>query len=346
MANREQAGQRRENMRALLAALRGSEDLTRTELMQTLGLSWACVSALTAALLGDGILCEEKQSPLRERGRIPSRLKLNPRCRLVGIDVNLRGLTVAVCDLYGRPLESRAAPIDPADASRLTASVLAALRPVLDGTGGQVLGIGIAMQGIRARDETGWRFPGLGAAGFSLDLRTAIEAETGLPVLVEHAPNCLLFGLVEAGDRDAVMMVRIDRGIGAALCRNGRFFADGALELGHVVISPDGRRLGELAALNCLKFNERSPDNALHEAGRCLGTALGNLCSLITVDRIILCGDLMQHADTLMPALKASYAKAVLPSQRAAITVEPLTDAAFGAAKLAAVRYPLYHDRI
>lgn len=355
MASREQFLQRRDNLCAILGILRQRGAMTRSEVAQALGLSWACVSELTADLLAGGMIIEEKAAEPGGRGRTPTQLRLSGDKWFLGVDVNTMGLTAAVCDLAGRLLRREKFPIHTADAAALLASVTAAVTAMLGPDASRFLGIGLAMQGIARRDG-GWDFPGPGGS-FRADLSPAVEAEFSLPVLAEHDPNCILFGfedvaLPAAGER-GLMMVRVDRGIGVALCRNGRFFDGGALELGHTVISPAGERLQQSASLDGVErqLGRRlapDPDTgldaaaqaALAEAGRCLGVALGNLGNLIAVDRIVLCGDLMRYAPQLMPALEAAYTGTVLPSQRAVLAVSALTDAAYGAAKLAAVRWP------
>lgn len=71
------------------------------------------------------------------------------------------------------------------------------------------------------------------------------------------------------------------------------------------------------------------------DMGAHLGTALGNLCNLIHLDEILLCGNMVRHAAHFCPSLNENYDKTVLPTGRAAITVIPDANAAFGAARMA-----------
>ncbi|MBQ8357644.1 MAG: ROK family protein [Clostridia bacterium] len=348
MASREQYLQRKENLGAILSEVRRRGEATRNELMEALSLSWACVSDLTAHLLSCGILIEEKCGESGGRGRIPGKLRPAPDKLFLGVDVNLSGLTVSVCDNLFHPVDSERLPIEAAEAGRLTQSVIQAVQGVLKRHGVGCLGIGIAMQGIRRRTSDLWEFPGANGA-FEVALGSPVSQACGLPVLVEHDPNCILYGFSDAKEQGNVLMLRIDNGVGAALCRNGAFADFGALELGHTVVNENGDTLYSLASIRGIEKRlgrslgegiDGAAEEALAKAGTCLGMALSNLCNLISVDRVILCGEMMRYSSYFLQNLKEAYGKHVLKSQEAEISVSKLVNAAFGAAKLAAARYP------
>lgn len=346
VANSEQKTQRLENISAILGALRAQGALTRMELTQQLSLSWACISELTALMLADGLILEEKAEALG-KGRTPLVLRLHTGKCFIGVDVNAMGLTACVCDLAGQKLMQSSHPIHSETEDELVRSVLAAIRATAQAEAADVLAIGLAVQGMRNRTARRRTFPGV-CGEIQLDLATRVSEQLSLPVIEEHDPNCILLGFTQPGDALNRLMVRIDDGVGAALLTREGFFTQGPLELGYCRVSGDSlqswvtRKGLEARAGRPLQALTADPTAQAHfdRAGEALGTALGNLSNLMYLDEIVLCGEMTTHLPRMRQALDEAYACTALPSQRAVIRSVPITDAAYGAAKLAAVRYP------
>ncbi|MBO5783591.1 MAG: ROK family protein [Clostridia bacterium] len=306
VAGVEQHRQKQENMANILELLR-QRNMTRRELCQQAKLSWACVSELVGVLIEKAILVEEKAEDTTQ-GRRPLLLSLNPRKCVLGMDINRIGIAVCLCDLYGEKQKQVIYPVDAGSVQALRHSVDQALAQVTP----QVIGIGVAMQGQRQGKD--WLFP-----GDHERIRWSLEDLQGLPTWVEHDPNCMLLGHVNRLE-DKVMLVRVDDGVGVSLYTEGRFSQE-PLELGWTVI--DGERLTARIRQN---------------DAEALGQALGNLCALIHVDHLILCGKRIEQLD--LSRLLDSYKKTVVEHSKTLITIEKTMDASFGAAKLALMNYP------
>ncbi len=314
MASQEQYRQKQENISSILGVLR-AQDLTRREVCEKLGLSWACVSDLVNELVGQKILTEEKIEASTVKGRKPVKLSLSRDKRFLGVDINRMGLHLCLCDLYGEKVVQSAFVLECDTQEQLLHCVCSHVREMLTP---EVLGIGLAMQGPRLANGL-WAFPGP-CGELRVDVATAVREQSGLPVWIEHDPNCILLGFVDR-PQGRMMTVRVDKGVGVSLCRNGQF-SDDPLEVGRMPL--DGRRLHEWMG---------TP-----QAGDYLGQALGILCNLIDVDQVVLCGQRIAQDAAMFARLENSYrATATAP---VALRTEAVTDAALGAARLATMRYP------
>ena len=79
---------------------------------------------------------------------------------------------------------------------------------------------------------------------------------------------------------------------------------------------------------------------ALAIAGEQLGIALGNFCNMISLDEIIICGEITKYEDVIIPSIEKSYNDTVIKQATAKISAKNIRNAAFGAARLAIEAYP------
>lgn len=354
MANPEQYKIRLESLCAVYAALRQAPLLTRRELCHALSLSWGGISELCAALLRCGAITEQKEPPSSARGRTPGVLAISERARFLGIDINQMGISLCLTDGYGNEIR-RVKPEAPITAPReLTERACRAAKALLSDLPLPPLGIGVAMQG--ARTGNGAFCVSFGGETQALDPAGALRAACGIPVTVHHDPDCMLYSLPSDKTQEGLLMVRLDRGVGLAVCRKGNILTDGLYELGKTVFPENGnligleeivREAGGYAAAEtpaCVSAGGAQPDPAetsFTRAGTALGVALGNLAQLIPVTEIALCGDLVRDADRFVPVIARTLQK-ILGGAAPRLSVHRLTDAALGAARFACVEFPKY----
>ncbi len=90
------------NLQSIFDCIRTHAPVTKRQIQIETGLSWGCVSSLCTILLERGLVCEEK-APTGGAGRTPNGFDINVKDNLiVGLDVNLSGLTGVVIDLRSR----------------------------------------------------------------------------------------------------------------------------------------------------------------------------------------------------------------------------------------------------
>ena len=341
MPSEKQYRERRENIAAILTCIRSHGPQSRRQLSTRLELSWGCISELVSLLLTRDILREDEPSTITGKGRTPTLLRLNTDLLFLGIDINTSGLSGCVCDLAGGRVASFHGKLAGKSREAFADSVITFTQQILDNYPG-ICGIGFAMQGIYDALRGEWDIP--------LDTPTSVSFEAdiapafSLPLVVEHDPNCILYGYLEDA-RDRKMIVRLDRGIGAAVYAENRFLEQDLLEIGYLQMNPQGERLHDILSLDVAEracgpnFDPEAPSESAKAyfatAGFYLGMALGNICNLLRLDEIYLCGSLIDCYRLFADAMEKQYASTVLPRQKAAVIPIRMTDAAFGAARLA-----------
>lgn len=345
MPSQKQYLERKDNIASILQHLRRNGPQSRRQIADALHLSWGCVSELVMLLLSQTLLLEEAVAEPKVRGRIPTVLRPNPEVYFLGVDINMVGLKACVCNLLGEPVAELCGELLYACKRDFLTSVTDFVCSVLQEYP-QIRGIGFAMQGILHRETNAWEFPA--PNGFSVAFETDFANLSNLPFLVAHDPNCILYGCFEACEKSA-MVVRLDRGIGAAVYRENVFFNNDLLELGYLVMSPDGKRLHDIVSISAIEQNLGCPIEKITDVpfakecfstvGKYLGTALGNICNLIRLDEIYLCGDLIAYYDWFSQDMLRSYQKTVVAEQAATLQAVEVTNAAYGAAKMAMDQY-------
>ena len=234
------------NRRILLDLIRTRQPVSRADLARLSGLQRSTISVITDQLVMEKWVTEGAFGHL-PRGRKPRFLHLNvERTGIIGINIRPTKTTIAVSDLNARftAEESFSTATDPDKfIADLTERVVALIK-----SHPQVFfeGIGVSVPG-RVDSESkrlvfapnlGWR---------DVDLKTALETATNLPIEIENAANaCALaeiwFEQRGEGIRDLVA-VTISEGIGTGIIANGQLLrgAHGvAGEFGHVSIREDG----------------------------------------------------------------------------------------------------------
>ena len=312
--------------------LRSCGPQSRRQIADALTLSWGCVSELTLLLLTQNILLEQDLPRQNAKGRTPSVLTLNPDICFLGVDINRRELSGCVCDLAGKKLAAYTDTLRYDTKEELLTCLQSFIRPLLSAHKG-IRGIGFAMQGILDRKRHTWQF----SANISIDFDRDVRPLFQIPITVDHDPNCILYHRLDS-NRQRKMVLRMDNGIGAAVYTGNDFMRNDLLEVAALVVNEKGQRLRDVIPLEALVKN---PDeDAFRQTGMYLGIALGNLCNLLSLDEILICGTVAAHYPQIAPTLNHSYEQTVLPAQRAVITPVAVTDAAYGAAKMAVDKFP------
>ena len=233
------------NRRIVLNLIRAHTAISRADLARKTGLQRSTVSLIIEQLMTEDWVVEGMvgYSP---RGRKPTYLRLNTE-RLGVIGVNLRpySTTIALADLNAnfRAQESIATPPSPElflqEATRRINNLRQSHAELTcEGIGVCLPGrVDLATQRLVFAPNLGWE---------DTDLKTPLEAATGLPVALENAANaCALaeiwFGQWE-GLRD-LAIVTVSEGIGTGFVLNGHLVtgpSGRAGEFGHVTIDPNG----------------------------------------------------------------------------------------------------------
>jgi glucokinase len=167
----------------------------------------------------------------------------------IGVDVGGTKIAAGVVDEHGAILEKqRRKTPHSAETATATEKVVAELVSELRERH-QVVGVGIGAAGFIGADRAtvlfaanlGWR---------DVPLRSHLEAELGLPVVVENDANAAAWGeftFGSAADADDLLMVAVGTGVGGGIVVDGELVRGGfgiAAEIGHVRVVPDGHPCG------------------------------------------------------------------------------------------------------
>ena len=255
------AGLRDANRMAILDLVRERGALSRADLARLSGLSPSTVTAITADLIADGLLVEDRptqgadgptpagQAPI---GRPATPLRLDPAAgHAVGIKLGPDALIATVTDLDAEP---RAMARVPHGASADPASTVGVFRTLVDDVVAKagidpatLVGLGIGVPGVV--DPASGTVTGSPLADWvEHDLRDLLSGHFRLPVHIDNDVNTLtiaehLFG-AGRGVPDLVV-VTVGRGIGMGVISNGRIirgWRGGAGEIGHMTVVPLGPR--------------------------------------------------------------------------------------------------------
>ncbi|GAB3979956.1 ROK family transcriptional regulator [Actinoallomurus acanthiterrae] len=319
----------------ILRVLRRNGALSRGEIATRVGLSRTTVSEITGDLLARGAIRVVDTDAVERvgSGRPAERLALDPGAgQYMGVDFGHRRVHVAVADAAHEVIASGTSRYD--ESWRWPERLRAGLNLIdrLSATTGVHYG---ALQGI------GVGVPGWGDRSRADGVADVFAERFHAPVIVDN--HVRFAGLAEAlhSESDSVrdlIYLRLSDGVGGGLVVGGRLVrgsAGYAGELGHVTAVPNGtrcrcgkrgcvetvasvpavlRRCGELgvpmATLDDLKaaveIADPVVDQVLREAGAAVGRVLGAAALTLNPDEIVLGGDIVAIAPTLMRQVSAA----------------------------------------
>lgn len=337
----------------VLTLLRDGGPASRADLARASGLSSASLSKAAAVLMEQGILDEGPAEGGAGPGRPSLRLALRPRARAaIGIHLSPGRASVALTDVLLGLCAQDSLDFDlalpPEDLAARTARLA---QGVIEAAGlprARLLGVGIGVPGGVDRTQrvnthsafTNWS---------DIPFADMFEQALGLPATLEH--NATAIALAEAlfaEDRVAgrTLHILMGKGIGAGLAEHspglGADPARGPVEIGHIVLDPDGApcRCGGRGCLETV-FAEQPllaqaglaavpPEGLVAAAmagagwpalyGRFLH-ALATTVTLLAPQRIVLGGHLARAPEALFEDLRRDLPARVMPQQRVGLTI-------------------------
>ena len=253
---------RRINLLNVLHCVRNHGPLTKREIQEKTGLSWGAVSNFAAELAAKGIL-SSKDSDITTVRRTPLLLDISERNNLIiGIDINIEGLMLVVIDLKCRMVLHKKEHIKEFSLNGVLRQVIDLISMALSDKRvpqGEVIGIGIAMQGSvdhqygisRYAPFDGWH---------NVALKKILWTKFGIPVSVIHDPVCMVLAekwLGCAKDASDFILVRLSKGLGMGIFVNNMIYTghDGtAGEIAHIIVEPNGNEICSCGNIGCLEL--------------------------------------------------------------------------------------------
>jgi predicted NBD/HSP70 family sugar kinase len=297
------------------------------------------------------------------KGRPPTRFGLNASAgAAVGVDFDHGHLRVAVADLSSTVLAERQAELDvDHDATEALDAAAEMLELVLADAGVDrraLVGAGMGLPGPIDRETETVGSSVILPGWVGLEPGRELASRLGLPVEVDNDAN--LGALAEVGFgagrglSDAIYL-KVGSGIGAGLVLDGHVYrgsAGKAGELGHIQERPDGVlcRCGNRGCLETFASAPalveqlrpaHGPDltvadmlelvhagdagarRVIDDAGRAIGSVLGDVCTALNPEAIIVGGDLAAAGEPLLQAIRETITRRALPDGAESIDVRP-----------------------
>jgi predicted NBD/HSP70 family sugar kinase len=280
----------------VLDTIRRFGPIARVEIGERTVLSPTTVSAITAALIEDGLISVQTEGDIRNsgvRGRPRVMLKLNPEAaRVVGAKIASNRLVFVVTNFQGDVLADLTLPVR---VDRLPIDVIADL--LEDGVRRCVLDAGLALSDMKT---VALSLPGIIEHGSGLvrasnilhdsdcSLTDVLKARLAVDTILESDANAITmaehwFG--QARDIDDFVLVAMEESLGLGVLHEGQLFRGAqqlSLTLGDMTMGagPDSAiRLAEIAGERAILDGEHE-DRRLRDAAR-LGEGMDRVRRLI-----------------------------------------------------------------
>jgi N-acetylglucosamine repressor len=334
------------NRALVLECLRREGPMRRVEISRMTRLTQATITNLTAELLVEGLVRQEKG---RGRGAL---LDINEDARtILGVHVRSERVELALVNMTGGVHEDSGFLIDPkAGPEAMISNLIVEARRMLSKSRVPSLGVGVGSAGhVRAESGEIARFPYAGWERVPLgaSLRESLE----LPVVVDHNVRGMAAAENLVGeDRDAsdLMFLYVGRGVGSGVILDGNLFrgsTGAAAEIGHTNVTESGP-LCWCGNRGCLEMYTSEPAvlgraeellgplddgdplgdllgredgrsrGLLRDAGEQLGLAVANAVDLFNVRRVVVGGRLLS-SDLVLNAVEstANHRSFLLPGE-------------------------------
>ncbi len=246
----------------ILNTIRTAGKVSRIEISKSLGLSKASLTGITAELIEEGLLIEEKPSIYKVGGR-PILLSINPDgAYAVGVNWNINRIQAVVINFQAEIKADYAVSLDkeyytPQD---LVKKISAAVTGCIEKSGidkKQISGVGVSVPGLVDSDNGIIRF--LTNYGWTdVEFRSLLQDSVGLGVYIDNDANNVTiaehwFG--ESCKSKNFLMIIIESGIGAGCVLNGQLVRGEfgiAGEFGHMSMDPINGPMCRCGRRGCL----------------------------------------------------------------------------------------------
>ena len=322
---------------------------TRKQIEAITKMSWGAVSNITARLIERGLIVECKAEKSNVPGRTPSYLMVNGDTHYaIGLDINMTGMNAELVNIKNESVKTWKSTSNYSNKDSLMECICNFIQNVLAEIedSKQIIGIGIAMQGIVDADNgISVKFPACDGWE-NVRLAEILQNQFNIPVWLEHDPNCILLAHSQISTNSDAILLRVDRGIGMSLMLDGSIIGGmGMFEIGQTII--DGATLEDHSSITGMEKLYSKPFDVLvadansgnpyatavfDKMATHLATSIYNIQKIFNVPSVILCGEIMSHSNLFMDKIKlinpeiefaeidvncASYGAAIIAADKA-----------------------------
>lgn len=310
--------------------------ISRAEIARRMGLTRAATSLIADELMGEGLI-EETTANATKRGRTPVPLTLRHDAGYaVGVYLNRDGCTAGLVDMCGVVLTKERLHLEGTENRErldILSEAIEGMQRRMNIPKEKMIGIGVSAPG--PLDGENGRI--LNPPRFDLwhytELGSILQQRLGLPVYLENNASCLARynqGKEEAQGSENFLLLLVDSGVGSGVVSHGKIFKGAGYftsELGHTSIDYRGRSCtcGNVGCLEAyaaipnllrdtpfsnwqevMEFFGKDPKAAelVELETDYLAAGVANMTNLVSVDTVLLAGDLLCGVETVAPILE------------------------------------------
>ncbi len=237
---------------AIFDIIRREGPLSRAQLVRITALSKSTVSLHVDRLLKVGVIKEEARQTDSGPGRRSLLRFASDRGIVVGIELGVTSIDVAVCDLEATVLASYSEALDiaagPVPVLTRAYEIIRDLLEKVDHEHGPLRGIGIGLPGPVNRTLGSVVSPPIMPGWDRYPVRDEVASYFEIPCFVDNDVNVMALGEARAGSAcgsESFLFVKIGTGIGAGIVIDGelyRGFKGSAGDIGHIGIDGETTR--------------------------------------------------------------------------------------------------------
>ncbi len=352
--NARNAGYTKEYNRKMFLRLLRSEPLSRAEIARRMGLTRAATSLIADDLMLEGLITETEAKQTRI-GRTPTPLMLRPDAGYaVGVYLNRDGCTAGIVGMDSQVHDSIRIHLDEShNADKLT--VLAdAIENMVKKHNiplQRLAGIGVSAPGPLDGESGRILNPPRFDLWHNTDIGEFLAGHLHVPVYLENNASCLARynqGKPEAMGSENYLLLLVDSGIGSGIISGGKVLKGAGYftsELGHTSIDYRGK-LCACGNRGCLEAYAAIPNllagsayptwqdliSALPHPDAAalleletdyLAVGVINMIHMVSVDTVLLAGDLLHGVEQLAPMLEKKINRSMLRRDILPIRVLP-----------------------
>lgn len=310
------------------------EPMSQAEIARRTGLTRSAISLITEELIQEGFITQSEAS-VSGRGRPPVSLALVPNAvYAVGVYLNRSGCYAGLIDICGT-VHSRERIHLERTSDRLSA-IEDAVRRLLKAPGlseEQLAGIGISAPGPLDGENGIILNPPHFDLWHNMSICAELRARLHIPVYLENNASCLAqfhYGKPQLCGSENFLLLLVDSGIGSGIITGGKllkgvgFFTS---ELGHASINYSGKRCvcGNIGCLEAYasipslltgtpfkqwkelidkRLENQQASDLIRLETEYLAAGIINTSNIISIDTVVLAGDISYGADYTAPLLE------------------------------------------
>lgn len=321
--------------RNLFLRLLRMEPMSQAEIARKTGLTRSAVSLITDELIHEGFITQSEASAAG-RGRPPVSLALIPdSVYAVGVYLNRNGCYAGLIDICGTVHSRERVQLE--KTSDKLSALEDAIRRLLKASGiseDQLAGIGISAPGPLDGENGVILNPPRFDLWHNMSICAELKARLHIPVYLENNASCLAqyhYGKPQLCGSENFLLLLVDSGIGSGIITGGKLLKGVGYftsELGHTSINYSGKRCvcGNIGCLEAYasipslladtpfrqwkelidkrRENQTAFDLIQLEMNY-LAAGIINTSNIISIDTVVLAGDISCGADYTAPILEA-----------------------------------------